>query len=180
MASEKQVTQYALLEFEKPVLAVPDCLVIGSKLDTDVHTTACRLAFHGHLVSPLEDKLYAVTVLPRIRAFKVKSREGVVERVASETCVIAKNMFKKETDMRVFAGMKVRLSSGEAGTIDGSFGQSGKVKVHIPEGLSEETKLRLSYLSKKKAGCDATHAEPVRVLLTFKKYVFDASKKIVQ
>ena len=28
---------YALLEFEKPVTCLPDSIVIGSRLDTDVH-----------------------------------------------------------------------------------------------------------------------------------------------
>ena len=29
--------QYALLEFEKPVICLPDSIVIGSRLDADVH-----------------------------------------------------------------------------------------------------------------------------------------------
>jgi len=40
-------------------------------------------------------------------------------------------MFKKETNLTVFSGLKVHLSSGEEGVITESFGQSGKFKVRI-------------------------------------------------
>ena len=34
---EREGCYYALLEFEKPVTCLPDSIVIGSRLDTDVH-----------------------------------------------------------------------------------------------------------------------------------------------
>lgn len=46
--------------------------------------------------------------------------------------VIGKNLFKKETNLQLFVGLKVTLSSGETGVIEGSFGQSGKIKIRIP------------------------------------------------
>ena len=57
--------------------------------------------------------------------FQVKSKEGVVERVGSSGYeVICKGMFKKETDLaNLFAGLRVSLSTGEAGKIEDSFGQ---------------------------------------------------------
>uniref|UniRef100_A0A2K6G8T0 Eukaryotic elongation factor, selenocysteine-tRNA specific n=1 Tax=Propithecus coquereli TaxID=379532 RepID=A0A2K6G8T0_PROCO len=75
--------QWALLEFERPVTCPRRCLVIGSRLDADVHASACRLAFHGVLLHGLEDRGYAETCLPSLKVFKMKHRHGVVERVAS-------------------------------------------------------------------------------------------------
>lgn len=129
--NEMPVKQFALLEFEKPVLAVPKCLVIGSKLDTDIQTSSCRLAFWGHLLESIEDKNYS-TVLPRLRIFKEKCKRGVVDRASNQYEVIGRNMFKKETNIQIFVGLQVELSTGEVGVIESSFGQSGKVKIRIP------------------------------------------------
>lgn len=74
--------QWTLLEFEKPVTCPALCLVIGSKLDTDIHANTCRLAFHGRLLEGFEDKGYAESALPRLRLYKLKRREGQVERVS--------------------------------------------------------------------------------------------------
>nr|CAD7258133.1 unnamed protein product [Timema shepardi] len=124
--------QFALLEFDKPVLAVPKCLAIGSKLDKDIYTNTCRLAFHGKLLKGFDDKSYATTILPRLKVYKEKCKTGIVERLTSENDVIVIKMFKKESNLQVFIGLKVFLTTGEEGIIDSSFGQSGKVKVHIP------------------------------------------------
>lgn len=74
--------QWALLEFDRPVTCPSLCLVIGSKLDTDIHANACRLAFHGRLLQGFEEKGYAETCLPRLHIYKLKHREGQVERVS--------------------------------------------------------------------------------------------------
>ena len=124
--------QYAVLEFEKPILAVPGCLVIGSKLDMDIHVNSCRLAFWGHLLEGIDDKNYTSSILPKIKIYKEKSKRGVVERASSEYEVIGKGMFKKETNIQLFVGLRVQLTTGESGTIESSFGQSGKIKIHIP------------------------------------------------
>jgi selenocysteine-specific elongation factor len=131
-AKEMPVKQFALLEFEKPVLVVPKCLIIGSKLDTDIHTKTCRLAFWGHVLESIEDKNYSSTVLPRLKIYKEKHKCGVVDRASNQFEVIGKNMFKKETNIQLFVGLQVELSTGETGVIESSFGQSGKVKIHIP------------------------------------------------
>ncbi|XP_028680079.1 selenocysteine-specific elongation factor [Erpetoichthys calabaricus] len=179
--------QWALLEFEKPVTCPQLCLVIGSKLDTDIHTNTCRLAFHGVLLEGLEEKMYADSILPRLKVYKSKSREGVVERVSDEYTVIGRNLFKKETNIQLFVGLKVTLSTGEKGIIEGGFGQSGKFKVRIPEGLSASTKELLSATTRKKSKGEPTKSEepksdvhPVSINLSFKKFVFDPQKKMVQ
>jgi hypothetical protein len=45
--------------------------------------------------------------------------------------VIGRSLFKKETNIQLFVGLKVHLSTGEQGVIDSAFGQSGKFKIHI-------------------------------------------------
>lgn len=183
--------QWALLEFERPVTCPLLCLVIGSKLDTDIHANACRLAFQGRLLQGFEDKSYAETALPRLRIYKSKQKEGQVERVTDDYTVIGRNLFKKETNLQLFVGLKVTLSTGESGVIEGGFGQSGKFKIRVQEGLHPETKQLLNSTSKKKGkggskGCPANEeepkadSEPVSIHLRFKRYVFDPHKKMVQ
>uniref|UniRef100_A0A2K5KZS7 Eukaryotic elongation factor, selenocysteine-tRNA specific n=1 Tax=Cercocebus atys TaxID=9531 RepID=A0A2K5KZS7_CERAT len=74
--------QWALVEFEKPVTCPRLCLVIGSRLDADIHTNTCRLAFHGILLHGLEDRNYADSFLPRLKVYKLKHKHGLVERVS--------------------------------------------------------------------------------------------------
>ncbi|XP_074522424.1 selenocysteine-specific elongation factor [Halichoeres trimaculatus] len=181
--------QWALLDFERPVTCPSLCLVIGSKLDTDIHANACRLAFQGFLLQGFEDKAYAEASLPRLRIYKTKHKEGQVERVTDDYTLIGRNLFKKETNLQLFVGLKVKLSTGETGIIEGGFGQSGKFKIRIPEGLFPETKQLLSSTSKKKGKGGGkggneeepkTESQPVSIILHFKRYVFDPHKKMVQ
>ncbi|XP_071349211.1 selenocysteine-specific elongation factor isoform X2 [Trachinotus anak] len=130
-SSGPEPEQWALLEFERPVTCPLLCLVIGSKLDTDIHANACRLAFQGRLLQGFEDKSYAETALPRLRIYKTKHKEGQVERVSDDYTVIGRNLFKKETNLQLFVGLKVTLSTGESGVIEGGFGQSGKFKIRV-------------------------------------------------
>lgn len=60
--------------------------------------------------------------------------------------VIGKNLFKKETNLQLFVGLKVTLSSGETGVIEGGFGQSGKIKIRVP-GMkhTQLVKIRILY-----------------------------------
>ncbi|CAL8339024.1 unnamed protein product [Merluccius merluccius] len=183
--------QWALLEFERPVTCPLLCLVIGSKLDTDIHANTCRLAFQGRLLEGFEDKAYGETALPRLRICKMKHKEGQVERVTDDYTVIGRSLFKKETNLQLFVGLKVALSTGEAGVIEGGFGQSGKFKIRVPDGLCPETKQLLSSGSKKKGKGggkaepgkeDEPRAEshPISIHLHFKRYVFDPHKKMIQ
>ncbi|KFO12815.1 Selenocysteine-specific elongation factor, partial [Balearica regulorum gibbericeps] len=184
--------QWALLEFEKPVTCPKLCLVIGSKLDTDIHANTCRLAFHGVLLQGMEDKNYTETFLPKLKVYKLKHKEGQVERVMDDYSVIGRSLFKKETNIQIFVGLKVKLSTGEDGIIEGGFGQSGKFKIRIPDGLKPDTKMLLTVASKKKSKAgkgDTTKedesskndsAQPVTISLLFKRYVFDTQKKMIQ
>ena len=77
----KSTNQFALLEFEKPITCHAHSIVIGSRLDSDAFANTCRIAFHGKLVHSITEKDFETTVLPNIKIFKRKSREGTVDRV---------------------------------------------------------------------------------------------------
>lgn len=81
--------QWALVEFEKPVTCPRLCLVIGFRLNADIHANMCRLAFHGILLHGLEDKNYTESLLPKLRVYKLKHKHGFVERVSSSSLPIA-------------------------------------------------------------------------------------------
>ncbi|KAK3742950.1 hypothetical protein QZH41_014192 [Actinostola sp. cb2023] len=188
--------QWLLVEFEKPVICPEHSLVIGSRLDTDIHLNMCRIAFHGKLLVPLLDKNYSETLLPQLQVYKTKYKEGIVERMLDEYSVIGRSLFKKETNIQIFTGMKITLSTGEEGVIEGAFGQSGKIKVRIPAGLSKETAQRLQAVAKKKGGkgkagdnapTPASAEETVskdegaiKIKLQFKRFIHDSKKKMVQ
>eukprot|EP00057_Strongylocentrotus_purpuratus_P014747 XP_011669221.1 PREDICTED: selenocysteine-specific elongation factor [Strongylocentrotus purpuratus] len=187
--------QWALLEFEKPVACPRNCLIIGSKLDTDIHTNTCRLAFHGKLLHAITDKNYVETVLPQLKIYKTKLREGLIDRMTDEYSVIGRSLFKKETNLQTFTNLKVQLSTGEEVVIEGGFGQSGKFKVRIPNGLQSETVQMLSALGGKKKGKKAkaesvpepsaakeSHEEhqPIKISLRFKRYIYDTKKQMIQ
>lgn len=53
-------------------------------------------------------------------------------QVTDEYSLIGRSLFKKETNLQLFLGLKVTLSTGESGVIEGGFGQSGKFKIRIP------------------------------------------------
>ncbi len=167
---------YALIEFERMVPLLPNSMLIGSRLDTDTNINMCRLAFHGQVLwRPQDRENYAKTELQRFKVFKFKMRTGVIERASNESEVIVKDLFKKETNIDLFVGLSAVFSTGEKGTIDGTFGQSGKVKVRVMEGLKKETLARVGTGKKK---TEQQTGEPVTVTVTFKRYVFDPEKKI--
>lgn len=171
---------YALLEFGKSVYTMPKCLVIASKLDMDVHTSNCRLAFSGNLLFPLTVANYRKTVLPSIKVFKTKRKEGCVDRIVNEKEVIIKNMFKKESNTDIFTGLYVSLSTGERGRIEGHFGQTGKIKVCIDDGLKQETIDHFGNKKRKNSEDNVESNEPIKVILEFKSYVFDKNSKLKQ
>ena len=72
------------------------------------------------------------TTIASLKVYKNKCKTGVVERKHDESTVIGKALFKKETNIDLFVGMKVSLSTGDNGYIEAGFGQSGKFKIRIP------------------------------------------------
>uniref|UniRef100_A0A1B6DV18 Selenocysteine-specific elongation factor n=3 Tax=Clastoptera arizonana TaxID=38151 RepID=A0A1B6DV18_9HEMI len=177
----QNVQQFVLIEFEKPVFVVPHSLVIGSKLDLDINTSTCRLAFYGNVKESIEDKNYVNTILPKLKLFKFKTKTGTVDRVVNEFELIVKNLFKKETKLELFLGLKVNLSSGEEGVIEQSFGQSGKVRIRVPQGLHKDTINKYANKKSKSSVPEIPeNKEPTVVVLKFKSYVYDVKNKITQ
>jgi selenocysteine-specific elongation factor len=64
---------------------------------------------------------------------------GAVERVERGGRAIIRGMFKRETKLDLFIGSVVLAACGARGTVQGPFGQSGKVRVEF-DGLSIVTK----------------------------------------
>lgn len=47
---------FAYLEFERPTANIPlNSLLIGSKLDFDIHSPNCRIAFFGKILQHFSD-----------------------------------------------------------------------------------------------------------------------------
>ena len=179
--------QFALLELEKEVVCPPGAKVVGSRLDCDAYSNMCRIAFHGTIAECIMDKNYTTTTLPKLKIFKCKCREGVVDRIQDERTVIGKGLFKKETKIDLFTSMKVRLSTGEWGTIEGTFGTTGKFRVSFSEGLSQSTVGMLHSRKKGKgaavessSGAENTASQTVKIILEFKRFIFDPAKKMIQ
>nr|CAH0103172.1 unnamed protein product [Daphnia galeata] len=181
IAETKECFFFAVLEFDYPVPVVPKGLIIGSKFDTDIHSNTCRIAFKGNILFVFGDENYRGD-LARLKVYKTKVREGVVERMTSDSEVIGRNLVKKETNVQPFVNLKVTLSTGEKGIIEGSFGQSGKVKIRFMDGLKDNTRLLLSALNKKKKPEESSEEKnvQVKIFLSFKRYVYDPQKKIIQ
>jgi hypothetical protein len=51
--SLKQGAVWALLELDQPIFAPIHSQIIASRLDFDVHTSDCRVAFHGKMLCAL-------------------------------------------------------------------------------------------------------------------------------
>ncbi|KAL1456366.1 hypothetical protein WDU94_001099 [Cyamophila willieti] len=156
---DNQEIYFALLEFEKPILAPPNSLIIGSKLDTNMHSASCRLAFHGHMQHSLVEKNYDLSSL-KIYTNKIKT--GQLDRIVNPGEIICKNLFGKNQlnyveDM--FINFKVKLSTGESGFIENTFGKSGKIKIR----LNSEIKT-------------PSDGKNVTVELKFRKYLFHKKK----
>lgn len=52
-AAQQRYLQYALVQLERALVAPSGALLIGSRLDSDLHANACRLAFYGRLLEPI-------------------------------------------------------------------------------------------------------------------------------
>lgn len=84
--------------------------MIGSRFDTDASKASCRLAFYGRLAALLDPD--SAPDLAALRVYKVKRRTGAIDRVTGDGhSAVCKGMFKKETDISLFSGMRVHSGS---------------------------------------------------------------------
>ncbi|KFM82139.1 Selenocysteine-specific elongation factor, partial [Stegodyphus mimosarum] len=180
MKTDERLMVFALLHFEKPVILCKDSIYIASKLETDIHANVCRLAFHGKILS-VECNKQDNSILSQLKVLKEKTKEGVVDRMVNEYQIIVRDLFKKETNIQIFQNLKVVLSSGEVGIIEGSFGQKGKVNVRIPDGLFQDTIDSLKTGKKVKQDQNTKERnDAITVVLKFEKNMYDTKKKIFQ
>jgi len=132
---------WARLEFLTPVYCPMDSLVIGSRLDSEVNANACRLAFSGRLVERFDAKLDH----GRLKSYTKKEKVGTVCRLGDQYRrtdddkivryeVFGTNLFKKETNMTQFVGLLIETDRGDVGSIQSSFGTSGKFRINFPAG----------------------------------------------
>lgn len=183
-------------------------ILIGSRLDTDIHANTCRLAFYGDVVDGFTDSDYMnKEIANKLRIYKRKEKVGFIDRLADGQTIIGKDLFQKETNINAFVNFKVELSpTGEQGFIESSFGQSGKFKVRFMsklsrqhshllneksylDGLSDETKQLLGGAKGKKQPAKTSNEADVesnelqqrlRIVLKFKKYLFQEKTVISQ
>lgn len=134
---------WARLEFLTPVYCPMDSLVIGSRLDTEVNANACRLAFSGRLVERYDERQDN----GRLKSYTKKEKVGRCCRLGDPYRrsddnklvryeVFGTDLFKKETNMSQFVGLLIETDSGDVGSIQSSFGSSGKFRVHFPAGTA--------------------------------------------
>ena len=182
------VLQFALIEFESPVVIPQYVQLIGSRLDLNesISINTCRIGFYGRLACVIPDN---EPLENYIRVYKNKERIGIVDRVdlpknagpeVKVDQLIGRGMFKRDSDITSFLGLKVTIQLKKnhqeeqedseyideaTGFIDSSFGKTGKFKVAFRG--------------------NTTAARPGdRIVLRFKKYVHGGSttnkKAIVQ
>jgi selenocysteine-specific elongation factor len=169
---------YALLAFEQPLLCARNSVIIGSKLDSDAKANACRLAMHGSLMCPLTG-FDAPEEREKLKVYKTKTRTGLVDRVPGSQSLICKDMFAKETDMKTWTGLTVKVVSPataengaeatQLGTITGRFGKGAKFKVDLREPLHNYTPA----MSKAKSG----GGKGIKIVLEMRKFVHAREKK---
>jgi selenocysteine-specific elongation factor len=104
-----------------------------------------------------------LNALSNLRVYKNKTKQGEVDRIVDQYTVVVRNLFRKETDLHPFVGLRVvahPTGSNETyvGTIDGPFGTTGKIKVKFT------TKIDNILKSKD------------LVTLNLKRYIFESSK----
>lgn len=181
---EETATYFAVIEFDKPIIIVENSFVIASKLDMDIHLNKCRIAFWGKILTYAKDKEYKTNFLHKLKIYKIKRKEGIIDRVIDENSIIIKNMFKKTTNIQEFLEFKVELSpTGEIGKIQNTFGKSGKVKAYFDKAIDENT---IDMIKKKKndpliGNENNTEIDNcIKIKLNFKKYIFDPNKRMLQ
>ena len=83
-----------------------DSIVIGSRFDASQDAPTCRLAFYGRILKLLDPS--SLAALQQLKIYKLKQKQGSIDRVSPDgLSAVCKGMFKKETDISLFTGMKV-------------------------------------------------------------------------
>ena len=87
-----------------------DSVIIGSRFDASQDAPTCRLAFYGRILKLIDPA--NPTALQQLKIYKLKQKQGSIDRVSPDgLSAVCKGMFKKETDISLFAGMKVGVTA---------------------------------------------------------------------
>ena len=154
--------QWAILDFDQPIVSPLKSVVIGSRLDAE-NPESCRIACYGIVMAPMEKE--GKYPFAGLKVYKpVKEREGTVSQVTPSGDWIVKGLFGKDTDIERFRGLKVTTADGASGVIDGTFGKSGKIKVIFESSGTESVR------------------KGARVTLRLRKFIFadNTKKKLCQ
>lgn len=169
-ANSEAPLHWALIDFQTPVHCPFHSLIIGSRLDTAVDnsgSSSCRLAFAGRLM----ERVDPATASSQLRLFTYKERRGIVSKLGDAHRrtddekvvryeIFGSDLFKAETNMKLFIGMKLMTERGEIGEIKSSYATSGGFRVFFP------------------GGTEAKEGEGL--ILRFKRYANDPHKSMVQ
>jgi len=163
----KMPLNLAIIHFQTPVFCPLNSLIIGSRLDTDINASTCRLAFCGRLIKKIDPSKESENV----KFYTRKEKEGVIFRLGDSYMrdedkkvvryeVYGTDLFGKDTNMNQFVGLKLETDSGDVGVIHSSFGTSGKFRIKFP------------------GGTDAKEGD--KLFLRYKRYLNDKSKVMHQ
>ena len=119
---------YALLTFSQPVF-LPSHLrlpLIASHLNANYTGKSCRLAFSAH-------QLHTMRGSDALQLYKVKRKEGVVDRVQPNGEWIGRGMFEAAEEIGRYVGMQLTVEGAEgvSDVIEGGFGKGGKFRVRV-------------------------------------------------
>ncbi|CAJ1946014.1 unnamed protein product [Cylindrotheca closterium] len=153
---QEPLLHWAMIDFQTPVYCPLHSLVIGSRLDlndqnsnkskdpmngSEPSASSCRLAFCGRLM----EKVDPTKDFTRIRSYAPKERVGVISKLGDPHTrqddgkivryeVFGSDLFKKETVLKPFIGMKLTTPQGDIGELKSAFGTAGKFRVYFPGG----------------------------------------------
>lgn len=153
----------AVLELERPIYAPKDAKLVGFRLDS-AEEGGCRIAIEGRLEHVLEKG----EGLDVVRVFRHRQKEAIVDRIVDDSTLIGRGLFAREADLNKFVGLRlVRDPGGEEGVLDSPFGKSDKFKVRFSPGALSE-------------GDGTGKGMKGKLLLKYKRFLWDKSKSIVQ
>ena len=136
------ILQLALFIFNQPLIFQKNAIVIGSKLDVNVHIKSCRIIFHGRICHQYTSTISKSDDLKVVQIFKRKKRIGSVDRVIDKTIsadgkvynVVGRGMFHSDSDLSRFIGKQIITKNKESGSIKSAFGRTGKFNIYFANG----------------------------------------------
>lgn len=162
LSMDNESPVYAILQFDRSVYIPSHTLLIGSKLDVDIESKSCRLAFVCDMIDSYNDRNQH-----QLSIVKLKQKSGVIDRVENEHTVIVRELFDKNVDCSIFIDYHVSYVVDDriyTGRIESTFGKSGKVRCVFNDALpcskSEDNKGKIIFTLKDKT-----------IILKYKKYV---------